>query len=229
MADAIATEPRASLLKLADYCIATPAQRRRILQTQKHPPDVIVIRYTLAENAIAAYMSRTIDVDELAERRDEIADRPAENRQQAERFRSCAAAIDAAIAFLPSSPLASMTFTPINARPPRLDNEGVSISVQPDLWVQCPATGRRPARCGLLKFRFGKTEAMHPQAAQYAGAMLRRYGDEFFPEDAPVDYRACFVYDVMHDAIHTAPLAVVRTWATIDAACLEYATMWDVV
>lgn len=229
MAEAIAIEARASVLKMADYCTANPGERRRIIRAQKYPPDFIVARYTRAENAIAAYLCGTIGADDLAERRDLIASRPAENPQQAERFASCAAAIDAALTYIPDSLLASMTFTLIEPHPPHLENEGVSISVQPDLWLACPAAGRRPSRCGLLKFRFGKGGPMDPLAARYAGAMLRRYGEEFFADEPPVDYRTCLIYDVMHNLVHTAPLSVARTWDTINAACAEYATMWDVV
>jgi hypothetical protein len=228
MPEAVATEARISVLKLADYCLAGPAERNRIIQNQKYPDNFITARYTRAENAIISHLRGEMTAEELAERRDAILASPLNKPQDAERNALCAQAINAALAFIPHSPIAGLAMTLVNPRPPRLFHGGVSISVQPDLLINCPTRGRRPAHRGFLKLRLGKTEAMDEHAARLAAAVLHRYGEEFLDDQPPVDHRACLVYDVFHNVIHPATGALVRNWATISAACVEYATMWEV-
>lgn len=229
MSEAVATQPHASVLKFADYCTAHPGERNRIISRQKNPSDFIPARYTMAENAITAFLDGRIDAARLLGRRNTILNRPITTPSQPQRNALCAEAIDAALAFIPTSPLSTLPLTLIEPHPPRLVHNGVSISVQPDLRITCPSTRRDPSSYGLFKLRFGKTDPMSPEAARIAAAILLRYGTDFFPAEPPINYRFCWIYDVFHGVIHAASDRIVRTWSTISAACFEYATMWDAI
>ncbi|MCG3125575.1 MAG: hypothetical protein CHACPFDD_00400 [Phycisphaerae bacterium] len=220
--------PRISVNKLGEYMIASPARRRRIVADQKRPREFIVTRYRDAVGAMLEFLAAGARDDRVITRA--IAN--LEARAVSTDFQSqdrdlCIEALESFLDTVDQLDLRGVTVRPGDSDAPPLLIGGVSVSVRPEIVVT--GQNRNGGTVGCVKLYLSKSFPLNGVAGAYIGAVLTRFAEEYLAGGATGDYRLCVVVDVFGQHVFTAPRAVQRRQADIEAACEEIALLWNVV
>lgn len=221
--------PQVSINQLANYLVASPAQRRRIIRDAKYPAAFRVNWYDLARRPICAFIAGgltdegplTTEATRLYSLTGATAYEDARNRTNAEAleaFPECCEEID----------LAGMT---VQAGPndcPKLVIHGISISVRPEFLLCGQHRGQGCA--GALKLYFSKDDRLTEDTALYITCVLMRYVQNHCqPTNHITRHANCQVVDVFGKQVYSAPRSTTRRFQDIDAACQELALLWPTV
>lgn len=215
--------PKISLNKLGEYMEATPARRRKIVYDAKFPATFKTARYKDAREAIKAYIKSNYDeslIEACAtflEGKDTASDW-AENDVE-----SSLEALDAILEIdLPS--LEDFTIEPFTLEASSIKIHEVEISIYPDLVIKGIIKGKPVV--GVLKIHISKNTSLNEESSQYVAALLHQFADSAFSKEE-ADVSICISYDVFNGTWITAPKAVKRRMAHVEAACQEIALIWD--
>lgn len=219
--------PRMSVNKLGEYLHASPGRRRRILQDQRRPPRVAVIRYTEAENAIAESIARRFDPEPLDIATRKLSGTTPKSASDATRIKCCLEAMSKYRKMDIASPLLGATAHRPSEPARHLCVKGLDISVRPELVVV--RSDGREARVGLVKLHFPKSHPLDDLAASLVGAIATKYADERLASLGRVDHRLVLVVDVGSGRVHIAPRAVTRALKDVEAGCEEIVALWRTV
>jgi hypothetical protein len=226
--------PRISANKLAEYLVCNSSFRRReIIRDQYDPPAFKAARYDTACNSIVRYFTRGQSVAELNASLHRLINwhpGPDDGSFAVQKNRDCRDALETFRRFAESSGMAELAddglvITAATGDAPRLVKSGVSISVRPELIIRGTDRKKGPF-IGAVKLHACKGFTLDQNAAEYVGALLREYGELHLADEAPCDFRRCYVLDVFAERLYPAPRATVRRQSEIVSACEEIANGW---
>lgn len=220
--------PRISVNKLGEYMIASPARRRRIVADQKRPREFIVTRYRDAVGAMVEFLAAGGRDDRIITRAiAELEAKPVSTDFQSQDRDLSIEALESFLDTTDQLDLSGLTVRAGDSDAPALLISRVSVSVRPEIVVT--GQNRNGGAIGCVKLYLSKSFPLNETGATYIGAVLTRFTEEYLAADAMPDYRLCNVVDVFGQQVFTAPRAVQRRQADIEAACEEIALLWNVV
>lgn len=220
-------DPRISVNKLGEYAATdNAARRRRIVRDQKKPKDYITPFYTDAQDFLADFLLDGGKKDQaLLQKAEEFHNADAstpwwENKNQAN--------ADALVAFYEMADdldLSEYGLRRGDPKPPKLDVQGVLISVRPELLLI--SSNRSGALIeGAVKLYINKNHPMSDEAGSYTATMLHQFVDTHPLMDGFCDYRSCYVVDVFAQRVFKAPRSFKQRRESIEAACEEIRRAW---
>lgn len=238
-------DPELTANQLAAYLRASAQRQETILRSAKYQTyDTTAkrIRYKSARTAIARCLaSNRSDLKPVFEEKAKIT-RFLENVESAKEHASdfkindaklTIEALDAFVGSLNALPFSQFRFELGQHRPPKIDIEGVAISVRPDLVVLGHNREHEPRAGGLLMY-FSKSvdESRLGERKEFgvtASTLVYRYAEEHLANKAPGDRRLCFSLDVFAQRAHAAPNSYKRREANIEAACRSISRQWTLI
>ncbi|WP_156798411.1 hypothetical protein [Ahrensia sp. R2A130] len=126
--------------------------------------------------------------------------------------------------------LGKLDLVPLPASRPKLDIQGVTIS----LTLGCQVRGQfkgNPA-VGALTVLFNKSEASasaRDERARTAAALSLIYATEHLGGHGKAVAKLCLAYDVFRGTVTTCPSQIARRIANMEATCEEVALRWPAV
>lgn len=213
--------PRISMLKLAEYAVASAGRRRTLLRDQRYPPTYKVTPYSEAYSAISEALICGGDPKVLDAYIEDWSHRRATSDFQADSFKLCCAAAVAFKSLLVGGALAKYEFGD-GVRDAYLDVGGVKVSIRPDALITGPVDG-------ALKLCFSKGSPLTADqgkrfgSASYAAAVLHQWVGTRVVEASP---KACLVVDVFAGTVHRAPMHSVSRRRDLTASCEEISKLW---
>lgn len=221
-------EPRISLNQLTEYLTATPAQRKHIIEQQKHPNDFQVIYYHEAQDAIQRFVAEGMSNEELlVSAVDDLYSRSWANQYQKTRNVSNAEAIVSFLEFYENLSLADLQPAAAPDDQPKLRVGRLDISIRPEILLRGD-NNRYGATVGAIKLYFGKLkkDRLNGDSAKYPSTVLYTYLVQRIPDRKPL-HQACIVIDVFGQSLFSAPHSHKRVFAEVKVACEEIAIWWD--
>jgi hypothetical protein len=219
--------PRMSINALSQYLVATAARRERILHDQKYPPVFRARWYEHASRAILRYLlDPDHDVDYLNAAEQRIRALPAADKNSRQKNRDNADAVTAFRALCSAIAFDDLT----TSRGPEQGNslvEGVTVSVRPE--VVLGGQYRNENCVGGIKVYLSKNDRLSEDGAATIGSMVHLFMEHNAPSGHSCKLRHCKVIDVFGRSCTTAPQAVHRRRAEIQAACREIAQRWPTI
>ena len=217
--------PRISVNKLGEYLTATPARRRQIVKEQKYPPTYQVIRYNDAEEAIAEFLLGNRDPSILDRHVKTLRRATPSSDYDAQRIELCIDAIESFRELAPDLSLPGLRIKRSASDASQLRIGGVNVSVRPE--VILGSASDEEGRTGLIKLYLSKSYSLDERSGLYVAAVARRYAEKYL--DGAVDPDLVLVVDVFAQAVFSAPKAVKRRFADVEAACEEISARWSTV
>lgn len=220
------SNPRLSINQLANYLVATPTQRRRILTDAKNPATFRVNWYDFARGAMTLFITRGMtDESILTSESTRLYGLAGANDYEDTRNRTNAEAIDAFLDCYDQIDDAGMSISiaPTTSQP--IVFHGVEISVRPEFTISGVYRGSNTA--GGIKLYFSKGDPLTADSAPYVTAALMQHIQQHHqPSGYTTRHASCQVVDVFARNVHAAPRAIARRFTNIDAACQEIALLW---
>lgn len=216
--------PRISVTKLGEYMTASVVRRRAIVRDQKRPRPAVVARYHKARRVIVDHLSGAGDRHRLIDTIEDLdAQRPTSKWHAQDQLLS----VEALDHFFDVHvPLSTCQVRRCPGNPPKLNVNGVLVSVRPDLLVRGTHRDGR-AWFGAVKVHISKGHALDETAAQYSATALHQWAEQHLAtQSTPVNPRGCLVIDVFTQSVWSAPTAHQRRRAHLAAACEEIALRW---
>lgn len=219
--------PHVSVNKLGRYLTATPALRKRLIDSQKHPPDPQYLHYPEAAHAITDFLCRGQDEAILRQHQHRLATSVFADDFDTHRAQLCIQAIEHYRQLHPRLSLQGVVASEVGHEPPALRMAGVSIRVWPQVVLQTvDRLGHNKA--GVMKLYFSKHHPLDERSGQYIATVLHRYAEQRLEQRGPVDPRLVGVFDVFAGRLYFAPRAQQRRMNDVKLACEEIAARWDV-
>lgn len=213
-------EPRFSVNKLGEYLTSKSAHRRkRIIEEQKYPPAYITTLYREVREAIIKYVIHNYDEDIINEAIESI---NKSTLKDTEKENSVLALKEILSADLPD--LTGITKSRYKGRNPKLNEEGLDISVNPDVILKIGN------KVGAIKIHIIKTEKsrLNDEASKLVGIMLHKFVQEHVAGSKELaDNSLCISIDCFGNSHDIAPKSTSRRWTNIHAACEEIVSRWD--
>ena len=219
--------PHVSANKLGRYLTATPALRKQLIDTQKHPPDPRYLRYPDAQRAITDFLCQGQDEAVLRRHQHRLATTVFGHVFDAQRAESCLEALEAWRRVHPGLGLGGLVLTEVGAEPPALRLEGVEVHVRPQVVVQ-EVDERGESRIGVLKLYFSKHHPLEERSGQYIATLLEAFCEQHLGVLGPIEPKRVMVVDVFAARAWTAPKARARRLCDVRRACEEIAARWAV-
>jgi hypothetical protein len=221
-------QPRMSLNQLTEYLIASPGQRKRIIEQQKHPNDFQVIYYHNAQDAIQRFIAGGMSKEELLLGAiDDLYSRSAGNQYEHDKNISNAQAIQSFFEFYQNIDLVGLKAVAAPDDQPKFHIGSLDISVRPEIILK--GNDRHSGLViGALKlyFRNHKKAHLNEDSAIYPSAILYKYLEKENPDRKPLN-KACIMADVFGQNFYTTPQSHKRILAEVKVACEEIAIWWD--
>ena len=107
---------------------------------------------------------------------------------------------------------------------PKLQIEGVDVSVRADLWVKGERRGEEQIGGAILRMTQG--ESRRQELGSYVATLIRMHLDQNNPTNRTPANRLCMAIDVRHGAVFVAPNAITRRMNDITAACRTINALW---
>ncbi|ATB29619.1 hypothetical protein [Melittangium boletus] len=219
--------PHVSESKLGRYLTATPALRKQLIDTQKHPPDPRYLRYPDAAHAITDFLCHGQDEAVLRRHQHRLATTVFADAFDARRAESCIEAIDAWRQVHPGLGLGGLVVTEVGQTPPPLQLEGVAVQVRPQVVLQ-EVDAHGDARVGVLKLYFSKHHPLDERSGQYIATLLEAFCEQHLAPLGPICPKRVLVVDVFAGQAYSAPRARARRLCDVRRACEEIAARWPV-
>lgn len=221
LADRPEKSARISVNKLAEYLVAGPRRRRRIIEDQKAPRTFITARYAPAETAIIRYFTQGSDEKVISDAIEALTELRPETDWEAARNVDCVAALEHFWQLRRSLSLDGFTMLAPKGRQQHLEVASVEVSVRPEVLLY---SAKRSKPCGAIKLAMSKTYTLSEHSGSYVGGILRRF--LCATTDTLPHADDCIVLDIFGKQAHHAPRAMTRLMEDVTAACEEIAARW---
>lgn len=216
--------PRFSANKLAEYVVATPRRRRRLILEQIGPVRYRTNRYEHARRILRQWVcSPGASVDSLSVSAALLRDKAAPldpKSLEANWLLDSARAVEAFRSIATEFRFRNLVAVPGGRRAKPLRLRGVAVSVFPDVYLAEIGTEHH---VGALKFHMSRTHRLTSEALQNVSLLLLRYGEQ---GASAVRRSQCLSVDVFSGACESAPRAVKTRTRDIEAGCEEIAARW---
>ncbi len=221
--------PRISANKLGEFLTtANPIRRRAIITDQKNPPEVVVPLYRGAADPIADFLNGGGEnVDTLYAAIDRLRSNESGTEWAVRDRKNTAEALEHFLELAGELPFDGIEYIRGEQNPPKLQLNGVDVSVRPDYVLHYERRGKK--YIGALKFHFVKNEesSLGQEGAEFVATLLYRWLHENAPDERRPSHTHCFSIDVFRESIVTAPASYLRRQAQIEEACAEIAARWN--
>ena len=215
-----------SINKLAEYILANPYRRKRILEDQKYVKAFMAARYDDACETIVSYLTvKNLDDNYLLKRIELIGNSVVKTTFEEQKKISCIEALEtfyeysgmfeSIIDFSRSSGL-------FNTKTENIKD--VEVSIRPEVLLQY--TKNDIEYIGAIKLVFSKTHPIDNEGT-YISAMIKHFLESNKKRGQRISDKHCMVLDVFTGNIFYPPRAIVRKSAEIEAACEEIAARWN--
>ncbi len=217
--------PKMTVNKLGEYIVANPKRQRRILEQLKYPQENKFgpMAHQEAREAIKQYFVNNFDETYIHDCIAELHAKTATNDFQQ-------ALIDSSIEglqfVLESETInENLEYELYSGANPKLNINGVEISVYPDLIVRSKVRGKE--YYGALKLHLSKNSALTEEGNKYIAAMLHKFGASHIESGTnPIRTENFISYDIFKDAFIECPRSIVTRMDHIEACCLNIVAIW---
>jgi hypothetical protein len=213
---------RVSLNELGRYLVASPRKRHSIVRNQKERKPYIVARYREARRAMREYWASggngEIITKAISDLMAALAT-PGLTEWQAEDY---ALSIEALEGFLEFDHPDFTGATFFDDKNDHLQIAGVDVSIAPDARVRFSGNDGS-ATFGLVKLCISKTQELSEKEGLYIATLLHRAAERY----GTALYDSCSVVDVFSGSVFTTPRARRARMQDIEAACREFALLWN--
>jgi len=219
--------PKISVNKLGEYIVASPLRQRRILEQLKYPEESKYgsTSHYDARKAIIRYLCGGFNdkAIHLCIKKLEKAIPKSDHQRNMN-----LASIDALNKVLNSDAIdKNISFAAYEGTNPKIDINGVSISVNPDVVVF--SSNRNGISFGALKIHLSKSFTLTEESSKYVAAMLYYFMDNTNCHGIthPLKATNCISYDVFTNRSVVCPNSTKRRISDIEACCANIASIWD--
>ncbi|MEQ8715533.1 MAG: hypothetical protein RIC80_21120 [Cyclobacteriaceae bacterium] len=213
-----------SINKLGEYLNANPARRQQIIRDQKDPKPFVIQRYRSARKAIIEYFSSgTGDKEIIKDHIEELIKREYRSKFDEQDILLSIRALELFAASNVELDLSSHRVINSNSRESKINIEGLSISVHPDVIIH--GTLRGEEFVGAIKLNISKSNVLDDNTGAYISTILHKYLQIRYP-DKKVQLGFCVSYDVFTSKIYSAPKSFKLRRKQIAAACKEIKLIW---
>jgi hypothetical protein len=220
-------EPRITATKLAEYMSASFARKRSIIQEQKYPQEVAMVRWGRAERPVAQFVAQGQSDLGFIDRHIEILSAETPDTEFKLQNR------DLCVAALESFKLLSnqldftkfkRTLGPMHQSMP-ISINGVDVSVLPQVLLQ-GVTQKGTRVIGGVKFSFPKTYPLNSDSADYLSVLIHWHCEHHLSHLGKPDMRLCYAVDVPTATVFQPPKSYKRRRQQIEEACHEIMQRW---
>ena len=217
--------PKMSVNKLGEFLVATPKRQRSILKSLKYPGEnkFRFTGYNDARKAIKEYILGNFDEEILLEYIEKLEIIPDEEKDN---FTD--SSILALTTVLESNKLpdSGFTFLPYEGMNPKLEIEGVEVSVYPDFVVHSETV--KGEYCGAAKIHISKAGHFGEEGGKYISTMIYDFTGKYIDKSGrTLRNTNCISYDVFSDSLIECPKSISRRWVEIEAGCKNIVAIWD--
>ncbi|QEX24359.1 hypothetical protein FRZ61_43000 [Hypericibacter adhaerens] len=221
------TDPRITATKLAEYMSASFARKRSIIQEQKYPQEVAMVRWRKAERPVALFVAQGQSDLKIID--EHIARLAAENPDTEFKIQNR----DLCIAALKSFKLLSnqLSFEKFKKSLGAMQQSmpipinGVDVSVLPQVVLQ-GTTQKGTKVVGGIKFSFPKTHPLNAASAEYLSVLIHWHCECHLSKMGKPDLRLCHAVDVPTATMFEPPKSYKRRRQHIEEACHEIVQRW---
>jgi hypothetical protein len=226
-------DPRISVNKLAEYVLATPSRRKRILLDAKYPKPYITTRYKEVREIAKSFLSGQMTSHEVLkeikvfEKAAVDAAKIPDNEYQIGYNEQSAEALSTLLATTIPKFYGAKIFA-LNEQSKIILNKGVSISVKPDLILRADIDGE--IHVGAMKLHITQTTTLDDESQKLVGVVLHEYVKKHIANTAKgeiPDYRMCVSYDIFKQRFDVCPAAMKVRLTQVADSCEEIAARWD--
>jgi hypothetical protein len=222
--EGIAT-PKMTINKLGEYIVANPKRQRRILEQLKYPEEnrFGAVAHQEAREAIKQYFVNNFDDTFIHSCIADLHTKTATNDFQQALITSSIEGLEKVLdSEVINKDLEYDFYTGSN---PKLNINGVEISVFPDLIVKSKVRGKEYA--GALKLHLSKNSVITDEGNKYIGAMLHNFGTLHIESSTnPIRCENFISYDIFKDVFVECPRSIVTRMDHIEACCLNIVAIW---
>ena len=217
-----------SLHPLTEFVDATPAKKRRIVKEQKKANIFTAPLYRTVKAVIPKFFYKEFDISVITD----AIDRLQKSDQSTDwKKNNVANSILALRHFIDMQ--FPKEFAKIHCKfLPKLECKECSLGdiivrVAPDVVFRWTIGGKK--YIGGIRFHIGKSKPLNYKTARLRASMLSYFLANYIAEhDEIVNNQYCFCVDVIHENIVSAPVDISKDMQTLQNACDEIATLWDV-
>lgn len=219
--------PKISVNKLGEYIVASPLRQRRILEQLKYPEESkygSTAHYD-ARKAIIRYLCSGFKDKAINLCIKKLEKAVPKSEYQKNMF---LASIEALNNVLNSDSIdKNLSFAAYNGDNPKIEINGVSISVNPDVVVL--SSNRNGISFGALKIHLSKSFTLTEESSKYVAALLYYFMDNTSCHGIthPLKASNCISYDAFTDRAIVCPNSTKRRIGDIEACCANIASIWD--
>lgn len=223
------TAPHISINKLIEYCYARSTRRTAIIEDIIKPKNFLIdTGYNDIERAIMHFASgKGNDCSRLDQLDALFLKRVATTSHEELRLLTAHDAIELARRMNFEHFAEGTSLTRFEAKLPKFDIGGVSVSVNPTNLVSRSVLGRKDRELGLFKPYLSKTIPLNKETGALMGALLHWYLEEELAISGTAKSEICIVYDIFAKKAFFAPPAFQQRRKLIQAACVEISDRWD--
>jgi hypothetical protein len=225
----IKNKPNISVNKLGEFLTASAKRQRRILQQLKYPKASRygATAYQETREAIKRYFLNDFNFKTIEDVIDDLENKIASSDWNQDMIDSSIEALEL-IADSDHSSLSDFIFEPYNGSNPRMNIEGVEVSVYPDLVIRSKGKGNNFV--GALKIHITKNFKLDIEGSKYIAAIIYAFVEkDIMGKSETVKQKLCVSYDVFSDTFVECPVSVKRRWEDIEAGCKNIVAIWDTI
>jgi len=226
-------DPRMSANQLSDYLGATPPRRKSIIRDAKYPKTSVVARYNGAREAIGSYLCDDLRNSKvLFDGIESIKVREAKLTATDWTKQDCALSVEAIAAFhsaYNAFGLAKISCKPVVTKQPKLQIEGVDVSVSLDTTTHRIGKGEEKCVGGLILL-FSKSDASaksREERCKTSAVLAAVFAEKHLSYLGKADPKICFALDVFGKRMIVAPNMFPTKLDHMRAACEEIALRWS--
>ena len=227
-------DPQISANQLAQYLVAGPSARKRIVQAAKYQSSAVVTRYRLARDSIVTCLAddarspATVAKEraKLLEKRQKAGNTPWTNDD----LDSSILALDKYESQANKTDIGKVRCAPLQGKVPPLDIAGLRVKVTPDVIVR-KGTGASE-RVGALLAMIAKGEkSSNVRASQgrTAAVLLWLFAQKHLAKYGEIDRKLCMSFDVFEGKVFVPSANLQTLVKNIEDACEEIVSKWPSV
>lgn len=224
-----ASAPQLSANQLAQYLLAGPATRKRIVQAARYQSTAVVARYRHAREAIVSCLcDDTRSPAKVAAARAAMETRmsqPTNSSWTVDDLESSIAALDRYAATANQTILHQVRCQPISGSVPPLVIRDLRIKVTPDVILRRKTKDGEAVGALVTAIAKGeKSKTNRQEQARTAALLVWRFAEGFLT--GTVERQLCLSYDVFDGSVYAPSANYVTKLKNIEAACEEIMDKW---
>ncbi|MFN3945346.1 MAG: hypothetical protein ACK4K7_10490 [Allosphingosinicella sp.] len=225
-----AAHPQVSANQLAQYLLAGPSARKRIVQSARWQSTAVVARYRLAREAIIGCLcDGTRSPTKVAAERESLIERlgkPGNSSWAKDDIESSILALDRYAASSGQTVLSKVTCKPVPGSVPPLIIADLRVKVTPDVILH---QGDQVGAMVAMIAKGEKSTKVRTEQARTAAILVWQFAQKHLQKYGEVQRSLCVSYDVFEGTVTPPSANYVTRLKNIQDACEEIAAKWHTV